>query len=156
MERNFALTVNGEPRQVTAEPETPLLYVLRNDLGLKAAKYGCGLEQCGACTVAIDGAMARSCSVAIEDAAGKGVETLEGIGTREQPHSLQNAFLAEQALQCGYCTSGLIMAAKVLLDANPDPSDDDIKTALQDNLCRCGVYPRIIRAVKRAAREMTR
>jgi nicotinate dehydrogenase subunit A len=150
----FNLTVNGRSASVSVEPGTALLYVLRGDLKLTSPKYGCGVEQCGACTVLVNGEKAFSCAMPIEKAAGKQVLTLEGLGTPERPHPLQTAFIAEQALQCGYCTSGIIMAAKALLDANPAPDLPAIRTALQDNLCRCGAHSRVFRAVRRAAREL--
>ena len=150
----ITLKVNGQTREVAAEPETPLLYVLRNDLTLNGAKFGCGLAQCGACTVNIDGVAARSCSVPIGSLAGKSITTLEGIGTLEKPHPLQKAFIAEQAAQCGYCTNGMIMTAKPLLEKNRNASDADIRKAMSGNLCRCGSHPRIVRAIKRAAKEM--
>jgi len=156
MNKTFTLHVNGKSHDVTTEADTPLLYVLRNDLGLKSAKYGCGQEQCGACSVIIDGERAFSCSVDIADAADKEITTLEGIGSAEKPHPIQTAFIAEQAAQCGYCTAGIIVATKVLLDGNPNPDMAAIRTALQDNLCRCGVHSRVFRAVRRAAREMSR
>lgn len=151
----FTLHVNGQTHRVAVDPETPLLYVLRNDLGLVAAKYGCGQEQCGACSVIVDGERAFSCALSVEKAAGRAITTLEGIGTPENPHPLQTAFAAEQAVQCGYCTSGLIIAAKALLDRTPDPDLPAIRLALQDNLCRCGTHSRVLRAVRRAAREMS-
>jgi len=147
------LRVNGELRRVDAAADTPLLYVLRNDLGLTAAKLGCGLEQCGACTVIIDGEARMSCRVPISALAGSEITTLEGIGTREAPHPLQRAFIAENAAQCGYCTAGILVAAKALLDRNKRPSASEIRTALRDNLCRCGAHNRVVRAVQRAARE---
>jgi nicotinate dehydrogenase subunit A len=150
----FSLRVNGHDESVTVETGTALLYVLRGDLGLTSPKYGCGVEQCGACTVLVNGEKAFSCSLPIEQAAGKDILTLEGLGTPEHPHPLQSAFIAEQALQCGYCTSGIIMAAKALLDANPDPDLPAIRTALQDNLCRCGTHSRVFRAVRRAAKDL--
>lgn len=150
----ITLRVNGQTREVAADPETPLLYVLRNDLTLNGAKFGCGLAQCGACTVNIDGEAARSCSVPIGSLAGKSVTTLEGIGTLQKLHPLQKAFIAEQAAQCGYCTSGMIMSAKSLLDKNRKASDAEIRKALVGNLCRCGSHPRIVKAIKRAAKEM--
>ena len=156
MKQSFGLTVNGARSDVTTEPDTPLLYALRNDLGLKSPKYGCGVEQCGSCTVQMDGKAVFSCGLKVADAAGKQIVTLEGIGSREKPHPLQAAFIEEQALQCGYCTTGILMAAKTLLDSNPDPSDAEIRTALRDNLCRCGSHPRVMRAVRRAAKEMAR
>jgi nicotinate dehydrogenase subunit A len=156
MSKTFTLRVNGKSHDVSTEADTPLLYVLRNDLGLKSAKYGCGQEQCGACSVVIDGERAFSCSVDVADAAGKDITTLEGIGSADKPHPIQAAFIAEQAAQCGYCTAGIIVATKVLLDGNPNPDMAAIRTALQDNLCRCGVHSRVFRAVRRAAREMSR
>ncbi|MFN4281079.1 MAG: (2Fe-2S)-binding protein [Alphaproteobacteria bacterium] len=152
--RTITLTVNGQLRDVAAAPDTPLLYVLRNDLGLVAAKYGCGLEQCGACAVLVDGEKAFSCTLTLQQAAGKAIVTLEGLGTADAPHPLQAAFAAEQAVQCGYCTSGIIVAAKALLDANPDPDLPAIRRALQDHLCRCGTHSRVFRAIRRAAKEM--
>lgn len=154
MASSITLSVNGEPRTTPAHPDTPLLYVLRNDLGLNGAKFGCGLAQCGACTVIVDGAAVRSCSVPIGRLEGRAITTLEGIGTIEKPHPLQRAFAEEQALQCGYCINGVIMSAKALLDKNPRASDGDIRQALAGNLCRCGTHTRIVKAIKRAAKEM--
>jgi nicotinate dehydrogenase subunit A len=148
----ITLTVNGQRRTTPASPETPLLYVLRNDLELNGAKFGCGLNQCGACTVIVDGKAVRSCSTPIADVAGKRITTIEGLGTREKPHPLQAAFIAEQAAQCGYCIAGMIMSAKALLDQKPHPSEVEIRRALAGNLCRCGTHNRIMRAVSRAAR----
>ena len=148
-----SLTVNGTVHSVTADLDTPLLYVLRNDLGLNAAKFGCGLGQCGACTVLIDGAASRSCVMPIGALTQSEIITLEGLGTLEQPHPLQSAFMAEQAAQCGYCIAGMIMGAKALLDQNPDPDEAAIRAALAGNLCRCGTHGRIIRAIRRAAKE---
>ena len=145
------LNVNGVPRSVTAEPDTPLLYVLRNDFELNGAKYGCGLAQCGACTVLIDGRAVRSCVTPISALEKSEITTIEGLGTIEKPHALQQAFIEEQAAQCGYCTNGMIMSAKELLDRNPRPSEPDVRAALASNLCRCGTHNRIIRAVLRAA-----
>jgi nicotinate dehydrogenase subunit A len=149
----ITLRINGTPREVDAAPDTPLLYVLRNDLGLLAAKLGCGLEQCGSCNVIIDGEARPSCRVPISALAGAEVTTLEGIGTPERPHPLQRAFLAENAAQCGYCTSGILIAAKALLDRNPRPSRPEVQRALAGNLCRCGSHHRVLRAVERAARD---
>ena len=146
------LKVNGVPRSVTAEPDTPLLYVLRNDLELNGAKYGCGLSQCGACTVLVDGRAVRSCVTPISALETSEITTLEGLGSIDKPHALQQAFIEEQAAQCGYCTNGMIMSAKELLDRNPRPSEPDVRAALAGNLCRCGTHNRIIRAVLRAAR----
>ena len=145
------LKVNGASRSTPAEPDTPLLYVLRNDLELNGAKFGCGLAQCGACTVLVDGKAVRSCVTAIGSIGNGEITTLEGLGTAEKPHALQHAFIAEQAAQCGYCTNGMIMSAKELLDRNPRPTEQDVRTALAANLCRCGTHTRIIRAVLRAA-----
>ena len=145
------LNVNGAAREVAADPETPLLYVLRNDLDLKGARYGCGVGLCGACTVIVDGKAVQSCDVPVSAVAGKAITTIEGIGTADKPHPLQRAFIAEQAAQCGYCVSGIIMSAKALLDAKPRPSDDEIREALHQNLCRCGTHTRILRAIRAAA-----
>ena len=145
------LNVNGVPRSVTAEPDTPLLYVLRNDFELNGAKYGCGLAQCGACTVLIDGRAVRSCVTPINALEKSEITTIEGLGTIDKPHALQQAFIEEQAAQCGYCTNGMIMSAKELLDRTPKPSEPDVRAALAGNLCRCGTHNRIIRAVLRAA-----
>jgi len=147
----ITLNVNGKSRVVDTDPSTPLLYVLRGDLDLNGPRFGCGLSQCGACTVIIDGNTVRSCSFPVSSALNKKITTLEGLGTVAHPHALQQAFVDEQAAQCGYCMNGMIMSAKVLLDKNPHPSDDDIKRALDANLCRCGSHLRVIRAVKRAA-----
>jgi nicotinate dehydrogenase subunit A len=156
MSKTFRLSVNGKEHSVTAEAGTPLLYVLRNDLGLASPKYGCGVEQCGACNVIVDGDKAFSCTLTVGEAAGREIVTLEGLGTAENPHPVQAAFIAEQAAQCGYCTSGIMISAKVLLDRNPNPDTDAIRVALQDNLCRCGTHSRVFRAVHRAARALAR
>ena len=148
---DLEITVNGKPHMVEATPETPLLYVLRNELQLNAAKFGCGLSQCGACTVHVDGELVRSCVYPVSDAAGKEVTTLEGLGTADQPHPIQQAFLDEQAAQCGYCIPGMMMTAAAFLNQNDQPSEADIRQALAGNLCRCGTHVRIIRAVQRAA-----
>jgi nicotinate dehydrogenase subunit A len=150
------LKVNGASRSVPAEPDTPLLYVLRNDLELNGAKFGCGLAQCGACTVLVDGKAVRSCVTDIGSLGGAEITTLEGLGSIDKPHALQRAFIDEQAAQCGYCINGMIMSAKALLDRNPKPSENDVRQALAANLCRCGTHNRIIRAVMRAANEMGR
>jgi nicotinate dehydrogenase subunit A len=150
------LKVNGASRSVSAEPDTPLLYVLRNDLELNGAKFGCGLAQCGACTVLVDGKAVRSCVTDIGSLANAEITTLEGLGSAEKPHALQQAFIGEQAAQCGYCINGMIMSAKALLDRNPRPSEKDVREALAANLCRCGTHNRIVRAVLRAANEMGR
>jgi nicotinate dehydrogenase subunit A len=144
----ITITVNGARHSVDADGETPLLYVLRNDLQLKGARYGCGLGQCGACTVVIDGNAVQSCDVPLSAVAGKQITTLEGIGTIDNPHPLQSAFLAEQAAQCGYCTAGIVMAAYALLARNPHPGDAEIRAALDGNLCRCGTHARVLRAIK--------
>jgi nicotinate dehydrogenase subunit A len=150
------LKVNGSSRTVTAEPDTPLLYVLRNDFGLNAAKFGCGLAQCGACTVLVDGKPMRSCMTEISDVDQSDIVTLEGLGTVEKPHPLQRAFIEEQAAQCGYCINGMIMMSKALLDKNPKISEQEVRAGLNGNLCRCGTHNRIVAAVLRAAREMGR
>lgn len=150
------LTVNGKARSVRVDdPNVPLLYVLRDDLGLRGPRFGCGLSQCGACTVHVNGASVRSCVYQASSAVGKKVVTLEGLGTPEHPHPLQRAFIEEQAAQCGYCINGMIMEAAAFLSHNKRPTDDEIKTALADNLCRCGTHLRIVRAVKRAAGTLT-
>jgi len=149
----ISLKVNGATHSVDAEPDTPLLYVLRNDLELNGAKYGCGMTQCGACTVLVNGAARRSCVTPVGSIEGNEVTTLEGLGTLDKPHPLQKAFIDEQAAQCGYCASGMIMAAADLLNRNPQPQEADVRAALADNLCRCGTHIRIIRAVLRAARQ---
>ena len=147
----ISLNVNGSTRSVDADPETPLLYVLRNDLELNGAKFGCGLSQCGACTVLINGAAVRSCVMPIGFLGQNEITTIEGLGTLEKPHPLQTAFIEEQAAQCGYCINGMIMSAADLLKRNPQPKADDVRAALAGNLCRCGTHNRIIRAVRRAA-----
>jgi nicotinate dehydrogenase subunit A len=147
----ISLKVNGAEHQVTADPDTPLLYVLRNDLALNGAKFGCGLEQCGACTVLVDGVPTRSCVHAINEIGTQEITTIEGLGTIEKPHPLQKAFMDEQAAQCGYCINGMIMTAKALLDRMPHPTEADVRAELSPNLCRCGTHNRIIRAVLRAA-----
>jgi nicotinate dehydrogenase subunit A len=151
-----SLKVNGASRSVPAEPDTPLLYVLRNDLELNGAKFGCGAAQCGACTVLIDGAAVRSCVTPIGTLANAEITTLEGLGSLDRLHPLQRAFIDEQAAQCGYCINGMIMSAKALLDGNPRPSETDVREALAANLCRCGTHNRIVRAVLRASRETGR
>ena len=147
----FTLKVNGKTHVVDADPEMPLLYALREDLKLNGPKFGCGLAQCGACAVLIEGKAIRSCSLEVKDVRGRAVTTLEGLGTTKNPHPLQKAFIEEQALQCGYCINGFIIGAKALLDANPKPTDAEIKEALAGNLCRCATHTRILRAVKRAS-----
>ena len=150
------LTVNGTRRSVPAEADTPLLYVLRNDFELNGAKFGCGLAQCGACTVLVNGAAVRSCVTPVGGLGDAAITTLEGLGTLEKPHPLQRAFIDEQAAQCGYCINGMIMTAKALLDRNPRPSEADVRQALASNLCRCGTHNRIVGAVLRAAAEIGR
>jgi nicotinate dehydrogenase subunit A len=150
------LSVNGTSHRLDVEPDTPLLYVLRDDLALHGPKFGCGLAQCGACTVLLDGAAVRSCAVPVSRAVGKKVVTLEGLGTSDAPHPVQQAFIEEQAAQCGYCANGMIMTAKAFLDRTPSPTDRQIRQALADNLCRCGTHQRIIAAVKRAADAVRR
>jgi nicotinate dehydrogenase subunit A len=150
----IAINVNGRRHDVSAEPETALLYVLRNDLKLKGARFGCGLGQCGACTVLVDGKPVQSCDFPLSAAVGKAIITIEGLAPDGELHPLQAAFIAEQAAQCGYCVTGIIMAAKALLDANPRPADAEIRSALKGNLCRCGTHHRILRAIHRAAREI--
>ena len=147
------LRVNDKSRIVDTDPSTPLLYVLRNDLGLNGPRFGCGLSQCGACTVIMEGKTVRSCSVPVSAARNRSITTLEGLGSVARPHFIQTAFIEEQAAQCGFCMNGMIMTAKVLLDRNPNPTDAEIKQALDPNLCRCGSHLRVLRAVKRAARE---
>ena len=148
-----SVRVNGARHEVAAEPDTPLLYVLRNDLALNGAKFGCGLAQCGACTVLVDGRATRSCVTQIGSIGEAAITTIEGLGTADKPHALQRAFLDEQAAQCGYCINGMIMAAKELLDRNPRPTETDVRDGLATNLCRCGTHARIIRAVLRAAQS---
>lgn len=145
------LTVNGKPVQVSAANNTPLLDVLRGQLGLMGTRYGCGLEQCGSCMVLLDGEPVYACSREVGTAAGGRITTIEGLGSADNPHPLQQAFLDEQAGQCGYCLSGIIISAKALLDRNPSPTRSEIARALDKNLCRCGAHPRILRAVEKAA-----
>jgi nicotinate dehydrogenase subunit A len=149
----YTINVNGALHTVDADAdaETPLLYVLRNDLKLKGARFGCGVGQCGACMVIIDGKAVPSCDIPVSAVAGKAVTTIEGIGDENRLHPLQQAFIEEQAAQCGYCATGIVMTAKALLDADPRASDADIKEALTRNLCRCGTHQRILRAIRRAA-----
>ena len=150
----ISLTVNGIRHRSAAAPDTPLLYVLRNDIGINSAKYGCGIAQCGACTVLIDGKAVRSC-VHPASAASKGkITTLEGLGSTDKLHALQKAFIEEQAAQCGDCISGMIMTAKALLDRVPNPSESEIREAMANNLCRCGTHTRILSAIARAAKEL--
>ena len=151
MATEIAFTLNGRSTAVEVDPDQTLLDVLRNTLVLKATRMGCGLGQCGACTVIIDAHAVNSCDTPMWSVAGKDVITLEGLGTRASPHPLQTAFIEEQALQCGYCTSGMLMAAAALLRRNPQPSEGDIRQALEGNLCRCGVHNRVVRAVQKAS-----
>lgn len=150
----ITLNVNGGALQVEAEPDTPLLYVLRNDLALNGAKFGCGLGQCGACTVLLDGQPVFSCLVPISVLEERQITTLEGLGTPRAPGPLQRAFIEEQAAQCGFCIAGMMLRAQALLNTNKDPSEADIRKQLQPNLCRCGTHMRVIKAVKRAAHLM--
>ena len=147
----YTLKVNGKPQAVNVDADTPLLYVLRDDLALNGPKFGCGLGQCGACTVHVDGVATRSCLLPVSTFAGKAITTLEGLGSTGKPAKLQQAFIDEQAVQCGYCVNGMIMTSAALLATNPKPSDAQIKGALAGNLCRCGTHQRICAAVKRAA-----
>ena len=148
------LTVNGRRHDTDADPETPLLYILRNDLALNGAKFGCGLGQCGACTVIVDGRPILSCVTPILMVEGRRITTIEGLGTAERPAPIQQAFIDEQAAQCGYCIAGMIMRAQSLLERNPSASDGDIRAWLEPNLCRCGTHMRILKAVRRAADVM--
>jgi len=150
----FALNVNGKAQTVDAEPDTPLLYALRDKLEMHGPKFGCGLGQCGACTVMLDGVAARSCVIPVSKVGTRPVTTLEGLGTSAKPHPVQQAFIDEQAAQCGYCINGMVMTSAAFLARNKNPSDADIKRALAGNLCRCGTHTRIVRAVKRAAKSM--
>jgi nicotinate dehydrogenase subunit A len=154
MKEIVKLNVNGVEHAVIVETDTPLLYILRNDLKLWGTRFGCGLNQCGACNVLIDGRVAPACDTPAWAAAGKKITTIEGLGTLDRLHPLQQAFIDEQAAQCGYCANGIIMSAKALLDANPNPSEAEICAALDRNLCRCGTHTRIVRAIQRAARNM--
>ena len=147
------LKLNGRSHDVAAPDDAPLLYVLRNDLQLNGPKFGCGLAQCGACTVLVDGQPVRSCVTPAGSVAGQDITTLEGLGSIDAPSKLQQAFIDEQAAQCGYCLNGMIMASQALLSRNPKPSEQDVRHALDGNLCRCGVHNRIVRAVLRASRE---
>ncbi len=154
MSETYRILVNGATHEVEVEPETPLLYVLRNDLELNGPKFGCGLSQCGACTVIVGDEAVRSCVTPVSGVGDSPVVTLEGVGSIQRPHPLQQAFMAEQAAQCGYCINGMIMTAKALLDRNRKATDAEIRDALAGNLCRCGTHVRILRAIKRAQREM--
>ena len=149
----YTLRVNGAARDVSVDPDTPLLYVLRNDLELNGPKFGCGLAQCGACAVLVDGKEVRSCVMPVSAVKGA-IETIEGLGTPEKLHPLQKAFIEEQAAQCGYCSNGMIMSAKALLDRTPKPTEAQIRKALAANLCRCGTHNRIVRAIQKASKEV--
>jgi aerobic-type carbon monoxide dehydrogenase small subunit (CoxS/CutS family) len=155
MERT-KLKVNGHEHEVEAEPKTPLLYILRNDLGLKGTRFGCGTGHCGACTVLMDGKAIQSCDTPLWSAEGREITTIEGLGSREKLHPLQQAFLDEQAAQCGYCIDGIMMSAAALLREKKNPTDAEIAAALDRNLCRCGTHVRILRAIRRAANEMSK
>lgn len=150
----ITLDINGETQQVEADPSTPLLYVLRDHLGLNGAKYGCGLGQCGACTVIVDGKAIFSCITPISTLADRKIRTVEGLGTQQEPGPLQRAFIEEQAAQCGYCIPGMMMRAQALLEDNPSPTQAEIRAHMSPNLCRCGTHMRIVRAIDRAARDM--
>ena len=149
----ITITVNGKPRSIDAAPDAPLLYVLRNDLELNGAKFGCGLAQCGACTVHLDGKPVQTCVTPLSAVGNAKIVTLAGLGTPDKPHPLQAAYVEEQVPQCGYCANGMIMTAKTLLDRNPRPTEAQIKKALAANLCRCGTHNRIVRAIQRVAKE---
>ena len=147
------LNVNDKEVQLDIEPDTPLLYALRNDLKLNGPKFGCGVAQCGACTVLVDGDPARSCIMPVASVAGRRIVTLEGLGSREDPHPLQAAFIREQAMQCGYCANGMMMTAAALLEKEENPTEEQIRMALRGNLCRCGAHGRIVRAISEAAQN---
>ena len=153
MPQNITLHVNNQNRTISAEPNSMLLYALRDNLKLHGPKFGCGLSECGACTVIMDGKAVHSCVTPLSATQGRKITTLEGLGTPEHPHPLQQAFIDEQAAQCGYCINGMIMTAKAFLDKNPHPGRDDIQKALNKNLCRCGTHMRIVRAVQRAVAQ---
>jgi nicotinate dehydrogenase subunit A len=150
----IGLSVNGTPVNIAADRDTPLLDVLRNHLGLKGTKFGCGQEQCGCCMVLVDGRPEKSCGRPLSTVAGREILTIEGLGAPHRPHPLQQAFLDEQAGQCGYCLAGIIISAKALLDRNPSPSRSEIAEALDDNICRCGSHNRMLRAIERAAERL--
>jgi nicotinate dehydrogenase subunit A len=152
----ITLKVNGSTHTLDLDPATPLLYALSDDLGLRGPKFGCGLGQCGACTVIIKGQAIRSCITPVSQVEGAGITTLEGLGTAEKPHPLQKAFIDEQAAQCGFCVNAVIMTAKALLDKNPKASDQEIQQGLSNVLCRCFTHVRMLRAIKRAGQEMAR
>ena len=151
---NYSVNVNGQTRTVEADSDTPLLYVLHDNLALLGPKFGCGMAQCGACTIQIDGVAARSCVIPVSELKDRAITTLEGLGSSANPHPLQQAFIDEQAVQCGYCINGMIMTSASLLAQNKNPSDSEIRSALAGNLCRCGTHQRIVAAVKRAAKIM--
>jgi nicotinate dehydrogenase subunit A len=151
-DRGLRITVNGQDHHVQADPATPLLYVLRNELGLQGLRFGCGMAECGACTVQLDGRAIRSCVTAVSAAAGRAVTTLEGLGSPSHPHPLQRAFVDQQAAQCGYCIPGMIVEAEAFLRTTPKPTAAQVKTALSGHLCRCGTHYRIVRAVQAAAK----
>jgi nicotinate dehydrogenase subunit A len=155
MSETFRIHVNGAEHAVTADADTPLLYILRNDLGLNGPKFGCGLEQCGACTAIVGGEATRTCIFPLSAVGNAPVITLEGLGSVEKPHPLQKAFITEQAAQCGYCINGMIMTAKAFLDRKPHPTRAEIRQALARNLCRCGTHLRIVRAIESAAKGAT-
>lgn len=148
------LKINGRTYQLDVDPRTPLLWAIREQTGLIGTKFGCGIAQCGACTVHVNGAPVRACVTPVQAAAGKAITTIEGLGSGDRPHPLQQAWIDEQVPQCGYCQSGQLMTAAALLSSNPDPDDDAIDAAMRGNVCRCGTYPRIRRGIKRAARIM--
>jgi nicotinate dehydrogenase subunit A len=156
MSDQFTLTVNGSEHRVSASGDTMLLYVLRNDLALNGPKFGCGLAQCGSCAVLKDGVEIRSCVTPASAVVGSNIVTSEGLGTPGKPHPLQSAFIAEQAAQCGYCISGMVIAAASLLKANPKPTREEIKNGLDGHLCRCGTHLRIVRAIERAVKDGVR
>lgn len=152
----ISLKVNGQSRSIDAEPDCPLLYVLRDNLALNNPRFGCGLGQCGACTVLIDNRAVRSCTLPISAASGKEIVTLDGLAANGQPHPVQKAFIQEQAFQCGYCLNGWVLTAKALLDKNPHPSDEEMRSAFENLICRCGSHVRIFAAVRQAAEELKR
>jgi len=154
MSETHKFRANGVEREVRADPSTPLLYILRNDLGLKGTRFGCGEGHCGSCTVLLDGNAVQSCDTPLWSAAGREITTVEGLSQNGTPHPLQQAFIGEQAAQCGYCINGIMMSAIALLKRNPDPSEAEIIAALDRNLCRCGTHTRILRAIARAAQMM--
>ena len=149
--KRFTLRVNGASHEIEGEPQTPLLFFLRNDLALNSPKFGCGLGECGACTVLVEGQAARACALPVRLAEGREIVTLEGLGSIDAPHPLQQAFIDAQAAQCGYCISGMVMTAKAFLDVQPNPSEAEVREALRHNLCRCGTHVEIVKAVLLAA-----